>query len=128
MPRQKTNYANSIIYKIVCNDLNITDCYVGHTTSFKDRKRLHKACCNNENNPHHNLKIYTIIRANGGWDNWEVIEIEKYPCETCNQAKTRERFWYEELNAKMNTRLPIILVDMKEYTKEYNKKYYKGHK
>jgi hypothetical protein len=25
----------------------------------------------------YNLKLYQIIRANGGWDNWDMIEIEK---------------------------------------------------
>ena len=34
-------YANTIIYKIVCNDLNITDCYVGNTTKFTNRKSPH---------------------------------------------------------------------------------------
>ena len=36
------------IYKIVCNDLSITDCYVGHTTDFVKRKCNHKIICNNE--------------------------------------------------------------------------------
>jgi hypothetical protein len=38
MPKQPINYENTIIYKIVCNNLNINDCYVGHTTDFTRRK------------------------------------------------------------------------------------------
>ena len=48
MPRKIINYTNTIIYKIVCNDLNITDLYVGSTTDFTNRKYNHKSSCNNE--------------------------------------------------------------------------------
>jgi len=27
----------------MCNDLNITNCYVGHTTEFRRRKNQHKS-------------------------------------------------------------------------------------
>jgi len=43
MPRKIINYTNTIIYKIVCNDLNITDLYVGSTTDFTNRKYNHKS-------------------------------------------------------------------------------------
>ncbi len=42
MPRNEIDYSKTIIYKIVCNDLTITDCYVGSTTDFKTRKAAHK--------------------------------------------------------------------------------------
>ena len=80
MPRTNINYANTIMYKFVCNDLNVTDVYVGNTTEFTKRKSSHKCNCNNENCKSHNLKVYQIIRANGGWLNWRMIEIKKYPC------------------------------------------------
>jgi hypothetical protein len=34
MPKTNIDYSNSIVYKIVCNDLNILFCYVGSTTNF----------------------------------------------------------------------------------------------
>jgi hypothetical protein len=34
------NYQNTVIYKIVCNDLSIKDLYVRHTTNFRKRKRI----------------------------------------------------------------------------------------
>jgi hypothetical protein len=111
------------MYKIVCKDLKITECYVGHTTNFTDRKRRHKGCCNVESNLKHNLKIYTIIRANGGWDNWSMIEIENFPCDSKRQAESRERVWYELLDAKLNSQIPIILVPINEYKREYDKTY-----
>ena len=31
MPKKIIDYSKTIIYKIVCNDLTITEVYVGHT-------------------------------------------------------------------------------------------------
>ena len=110
MPRKAIDYLKTIMYKFVCNDLHILDTYVGHTTDFTKRKASHKSRCENENDKKHNLKIYKIIRENGGWNNWSMIEIEKYPCAGGNEATTRERHWYEELNAKMNSNVPSRLI------------------
>jgi len=38
MPKKEIDYSNTIIYKIVCRDLNIKECYVGHTTNFTKQK------------------------------------------------------------------------------------------
>jgi hypothetical protein len=124
MPRKEIDYSQTIIYKIVCNDLNITDCYVGHTTSFKDRKRSHKSRCI-KNYP---FFIYKTINNNLGWDNWSMIEIEKYPCNNSNEARARERFWYEELSAKLNTKCPTLNIEKQYQTsKEYHKEWYKNN-
>ena len=68
MPRKPINYKKVIIYKLVCNDLLITDLYVGHTKNH----------CLNPNDPKYNLKVYKIIRENGDWNNWSMIEIENF--------------------------------------------------
>ena len=47
MPKTKTDYSKTIMYKIVCNDLNVKDCYVGHTINWIKRKSSHKTSCNN---------------------------------------------------------------------------------
>lgn len=102
MPISKIGYSNTIIYKIVCNDLNVKECYVGHTTSFSHRKANHKKNCNNINSNRYNCKVYQFIRENGGWENWAMIEIEKVNCADSLEAKKRERYWIELLNAKLN--------------------------
>jgi len=107
--------------------INITDVYVGHTTNFINRKARHKSNCNNINGKEYNLKIYTTIRDNGGFENWSMIEIEKYPCNDINEACSRERYYYELLNAKLNTNYPTrndkeYYQDNKEYKKEYQEK------
>lgn len=48
-------------------------------------------------------KLYNTIRTNGGWDNWDMIEIEKCPCNDANEAHGRERYYIEQLNATLNT-------------------------
>lgn len=105
MPKKEINYSNTIIYKIVCRDLSVTECYVGHTTNFKQRKSHHKSACNGKG---HNstYKIYTIINSNGGWDNWDMVEVEKCSCNDINEAVARERHWYEQLNSKLNMKVP----------------------
>ena len=42
MPKNNINYSNTIIYKIVCNDLNVKELYIGSTTDFYNRKSNHK--------------------------------------------------------------------------------------
>lgn len=106
MPKGEIDYNSTIIYKLVCKDLNVKHIYVGHTTNFVKRKQSHKNRCNNANDKKYNLKVYQIIRENNGWDNWSMIEIEKYQCKDSNEARSRERYWYELLNAKLNSYCP----------------------
>jgi predicted GIY-YIG superfamily endonuclease len=75
-----SDYSETIIYKIVCKDETITECYVGHTTDFPQRKIQHKESCTNPLSRCYNLKVYEFIRANGGLDNWNMVEIIKCPC------------------------------------------------
>lgn len=102
MPKKAIDYSNTVIYKIVCNDLNITDCYVGHTTDFRKRKAHHK--CNAINKKI--LKVYNFINENGGWDNWQMIMVEKIECVDNLEATARERYWFETLGATLNGNVP----------------------
>jgi hypothetical protein len=120
MPKKEIDYSKTIIYKIVSNDLNITECYVGHTTNFIQRKGSHKFRCNTDTDKKYNLKIYQFIRSNGGWDNFSMIEIEKYPCNDFNEASAKERYWYEQLNSNLNSCYPGRT--MKEYRKTNKQK------
>jgi hypothetical protein len=106
MPRKPINYDNTVIYKIVSNDLNVHDVYVGSTTDFSKRKALHKSACNNPSDYRHNLKLYKIIRDNGGWSNFSMLEIEKFKCVDKNEAAARERYHFEQLHANMNNNYP----------------------
>jgi hypothetical protein len=111
-------YQNGTIYKIVCKDKDITDCYVGSTTNHSKRKSKHKSDCNNEKSKFYNFPVYRFIRDNGGWDNWEFVLLEDYPCNKKKQLNIRERYWFEKLNASLNSQYP------ERSPKEYHKEYY----
>jgi len=129
MPKIATDYSNTIMYKIVCKDLNIKDCYVGHTTNWIKRKSRHKSNCNNQNNKTYNFNVYQFIRENGGWDNWEMIEICKYSCNDKREAEAEERRLYEQLNGNLNMVRPFITNEEKnKEQKERNKNYYNKNK
>ena len=114
MPRLPIDYSKKVIYKIVCDDLDITECYVGSTTDFVRRKQCHKNNSTNESRVCYKNKVYETIRNTGGWDNWTMVEIEKYTC--------KERFWTENLNSGLNTIYP------QRTSKEYMDKYCKDNR
>ena len=122
------NYGKSMIYKLVCNDVNISDCYVGSTTNFYRRKQQHKFDCNNENRKIYNQYKYQFIRSNGGFENWSMIIIENYACENKRQLEKRERYFMELLNATLNSYTPFLTEEeKKEQKKEYDKEYRENH-
>jgi hypothetical protein len=105
MPKNEIDYSTTIIYKIYCKNQIVTGVYVGHTTNFIKRKYHHKICSNNLNNK---LEIYKTIRENGGWENWEMVEIGCYNCKNSEEARIKEQKHYEELNASLNAVPPYI--------------------
>ena len=122
------DYINNIIYKICCKDSLINDIYIGHTTNINLRKNGHKSSCINVNNKDYNLPVYKFIRNNFGWENWEIIEVEKFPCENFIEATKRERYWIELLKTSLNSVMPYrtkeeLTSNNKEYMEDYNKKY-----
>lgn len=133
MTKKIIDYSKTVIYKIVSNDLNIKEVYVGSTTNFTKRKCQHKSSCNNINDKKYNYKLYQFIRANGGWNSFSMIEIEKYICSDGNESRAKERQWFEQLNAQLNMVCPGAYVNgKKEYIKIYKetnkeeiKQYYK---
>ena len=99
-------YSNTTIYQIICKDRTITDCYVGHTTNFKSRKREHKYCCNTPMGDKYSIKVYQFIRENGGFDNFDMILISTHVCEDIHEARQLERLCIEQMNPKLNDTIP----------------------
>lgn len=134
MPKHNIDYSKMLFYIIKCKDLNIKECYIGHTSNFRKRESLHKSNCNNKKCKSHNLKIYIFIRNNGGFDNWEMIKIEDYPCNNNLECSQRERYWIENNNATLNKNIPSRtkeewycdnkdkILDIKRYYYNNNKK------
>ncbi len=141
MPKLPIDYSNTIIYKLVHKeDYDNANIYIGSTSNFVKRKNAHKTVCCNEKSKVYNLKKYQYIRDNGGWDCFNMIEIEKFPCNDGNEARAREEYWRSHFNAQLNmVRAYITDVERKEYKKECyeqnkdhhnknTKEYYKQHK
>jgi hypothetical protein len=106
MPKYNIDYSKGQIYKLVSNDVNDKNIYVGSTTNFLDRKSQHKGGCNNSKSKVHNFKVYQHIRENGGWINWQMILVESYPCASKLEMLARERYHYETLGATLNGNIP----------------------
>jgi hypothetical protein len=117
-------YQNTLIYKIICKDASIKDCYVGHTVNIKYREKQHKNNTKNEKGKPYHYKLYDFIRSNGGWDNFSMEIIEHYPCNNKNEALLKEQQTALELNATLG----IKAQRTKEEEKEYKAKWFQENK
>ena len=101
MPRKPIDYSNTHFYKVVCKDLNIKDCYVGHTTGY-------------------DYNIYQFIRQNGGFDNFDMVLIETRECINSLHAHQIERQYIEEVKPTLNKLKPNRTPEEKQqYHAEY---------
>jgi hypothetical protein len=117
MTKLPINYQKACIYEIVCKDVNITERYVGSTTNLIKRRGAHKSNCNNEKRKNYNTFVYQFIRANGEWENWDVVLIEQViDCKDKENLHKRERYYIEEKKAELNKCIP--LQTRKEYREE----------
>ena len=115
------------------DDVNNENIYIGSTTNFIQRKYTHKTSCNNPKSKEHNLKKYIYIRENGGWENWIVLEIEKFPCNDNNELRKREDDLMVEYTNRLNDRRASRSKkeyerDNKEHIKKYYEIYNENHK
>jgi hypothetical protein len=108
----KCDYSKAVIYKIICKDPEIKETYVGSTCHFKARIRTHKSGSKIKN-----LKVYTFINENGGWNNWKCDIIQDYPCSGLEELKILEDHYIKEMGT-LNGKGAVF--DEKEYHKEYN--------
>jgi hypothetical protein len=126
MPLIPIDYTKIIIYKLVNKeDYDNANIYIGSTTDFRRRKNQHKQYCNNQKNIAYNTKKYQYIRENGGWDIWNMIEIEKYPCNDKREAEAREEYWRCYYNSNLNSQMAFRT---KENEDIYKKIWYENNK
>ena len=105
MPRKAIDYSKTIIYKIQHQDKEDL-LYVGSTTDFTKRKSQHKRTSSLSTYRDYNEKKYEMIRENGGWDCFRMIEIKKFPCNDKREAEAEEDRIMCEMKATMNERRP----------------------
>jgi len=120
-------YENAFIYKLKhtedYDDLNI---YIGSTTNFRGRKYGHKSSCNNEKQKEYDYKVYEYIRKNGGWNEWVMIPIEQYSCNSKKELEIKERYYIDLLRPTLNKHIPTR--NQKEYYENNKDKVLKKHK
>ena len=84
------------IYKLCCDDTD--KIYIGSTRNRKERVRKHR-----DDSKVKDSLINRTIREFGGWDNWRMVDLEEYTCDTKRQAEKREEEWRVELKADLNS-------------------------
>lgn len=103
------DYSKTIMYKIVCNITG--EVYYGHTVkTLAQRLSTHKAQSNR-------CTSKEIIDRG----DWEMIEVEKYPCANKKQAHAREGFWIRN-NECVNKCIPGRTAEEYRQTPEYQEK------
>ena len=122
MPKKAFDYSKTEIYKIIHCDPDKDFCYVGHTTNFTERKKCHKISLKYESSSNSKHILYQMIRENGGWDNFKMVFIEKWPCENLREAQGREQHWIDTLKPNMNMR--NSQTDENMYQKERRKEHF----
>ncbi len=111
------DYQLSKIYKIVCNVTG--KIYYGSTTEPTLARRLVKHRCNFQswkNGTSNYMSSFLIIENN----DYNIILVEKYPCEDKMELLKRERFYIDN-NECVNIVIPT--QTMNEYRKKYDKIY-----
>jgi len=102
----KIDYSKGLIYKLCCKDPIIENIYIGSTTNFRVRKNKHKSDCNNTSSKGFNYNVYRFIRENGGFENWDMILIENYNCNSKKELDSKEREYVDKLKPSLNTIIP----------------------
>lgn len=97
------NYKNGKIYKIV-NTIN-DDIYIGSTCDKLCKRMVaHRAVAKSYEG---NSNVHITMRELGV-DNFKIILIESYPCESTEQLRSREDYWIKEMKAKLNIRRAFL--------------------
>ena len=123
------NYQESSIYKLCCKDTTIEDIYIGSTTNFRRRKNEHKMRCNNSKSKSYTSYKYEFIRNNGGWDNWDMIQVKEVSCNNKKELNSIERDFIDKLKPTMNCHLFLNKTNEDKKWREYRNEYmYKRRK
>ena len=108
------------IYIWFCND-SPDLFYVGGTIDIRERMIKHKS----DYNKNKEIKLYTIARENGGYDNFTYEVVDTHACETKKDLRIHEQLWIDKLQPSMNSKKAHKTQEQtKKELKEYHKKYH----
>lgn len=92
------------MYKLCPKNKDLNFCYVGRTANYKLQKYHHKSSIDNINIK---TPLVLCIRNSGGWNEWEMTEIEKFKCNSRLEGRIRQQTLIKQYNANLNIRNPI---------------------
>ena len=119
-------YSKTSFYKLECKDSEVTEIYVGSTTNFFKRKSHHKGrCINKDGKMEWNYPVYRFMRLHGGWENWNMLEIDEVDCRSKRHKNQIEAKYIRELGATLNYEIPQDIdngLGKKEWDKQYHEK------
>ena len=121
-------YSKTSFYKLECKDSEVTEIYVGSTTNFFKRKSHHKGrCINKDGKMEWNYPVYRFMRLHGGWENWNMLEIDEVDCRSKRHKNQIEAKYIRDLRASLNYEIP---QDIEEGLggKEWYKQYYENNR
>jgi len=118
MPKNEINYEKTIIYKIQSQD-HPELIYIGHTTDFTRRKCQHRLLSISETSKKSHLKVYKMIRDNGGWEMFNMVQIKEFSCSNRREAVSEEDKCMTEFKATLNTFRSFSELTPEEYAVQY---------
>jgi len=118
------NYQNGKIYKIVCNKTGL--CYVGSTTKDFLSQRLTAHRGDYKQYKQGKKKYITSVQVLEN-DDYEIVLLESYPCNSSDELHARERYYIENI-ACVNKNIPNrshneYVIDNYDKIKKYHKQY-----
>ena len=93
-------------YKLMNDNDNTLECYVGSTQDINKRTLDHKSDCNNPHSEKYNMRLYAYIRQNGGFENWSVVVIEQQDNMDKPSKLARENTLMQQHQATLNKQSP----------------------
>jgi hypothetical protein len=105
MPRLPIDYENGL------------DCYIGSTANYTQRKASHASAVRRGVT----YPVYTHIRSHGGWANWDMVLVERWPCANKLELEKRERHHIEQLKPTLNRSVPTRTA--REHYAEFKESY-----
>ena len=110
-------YKNTTIYKIF-SEKSPENFYIGHTSlKLSHRFSIHKYECK----VNRRKKLFKYIQENGGFDEFQIIALEKCECENVREARMKERDYILMLKPTLNQNIPLrSLVEWRKESSKYN--------
>jgi len=90
------------IYEIACKT-NLSLFYIGSTNNLSSRQSHHKKNTTNKVGKRYWTKLYTEIRANGGWVNMKFTKLYEFDDISKDELRQKEQYYIDELKPPLNS-------------------------